>query len=65
MHWIRIEFLRDMYLFNCEYENTPPSLTGFIQSVRKYIKFIIYDLRAKGITIITKNTVYKFVDYER
>jgi len=41
MHWIKIEFIRDEYLFCCELDGVQPTITGFIKHLRRHINFIV------------------------
>lgn len=36
--WVSLTFLRDVYLFSCETNNTKPFLTGYITMVKTHIK---------------------------
>lgn len=62
-HWIRIDTLRDLYLYDCKLNNTIPTLTGLIKAIRKYIKFIIKDLK-QVCGIVVKTGVYTFTNDE-
>lgn len=59
-HWTRIEFIRDTYLFECQYSfgQYKPSIRGFIKFVRRHIVFMKEQFG--GIRIICKHGHYDF-----